>query len=103
MSFPLLSGRASSLHIPISPGSRYTTLSRPTKLGQLLKYDICIVSNTNEPTQRLSWLLTNALKLMPKDVPTHLENSLELIKCIQAGDSIINKKTRAKGLLNLTK
>ena len=50
-----------------------------------------IVSNTNGPTQRLSWLLANALKPMLKDVPAHLENSLELIKCIQAGDLTTNK------------
>jgi len=50
-----------------------------------------IVSNTNGPTQRLSWLLANSLKPMLKDVAAHLENSLELIKCIQAGDFTTNK------------
>ena len=50
-----------------------------------------IVSNLNGPTQRISWLLANALKPMLKNVPAHLENSLELIKCIQAGDFTNNK------------
>ena len=50
-----------------------------------------IVSNTNGPTQRISWLLANALKPKLNDVPAHLENSLELIKCIQAGDFTTNK------------
>ena len=50
-----------------------------------------IVSNTNGPTQRISWLLASALKPMLKDVPAHLENSLELIKCTQAGDFTTNK------------
>ena len=50
-----------------------------------------IVSNVNGPTQRISWLLANALKPMLKHVPAHLENSLELIKCIQAGDLTTNK------------
>ena len=50
-----------------------------------------IVSNINGPTQRISWLLANALKPMLENVPAHLENSLELIKCIQAGDLTTNK------------
>ena len=50
-----------------------------------------IVSNVNGPTQRISWLLANALKPMLKHVPAHLENSLELIRCIQAGDLTTNK------------
>ena len=50
-----------------------------------------IVSNINGPTQRISWLLANALKPMLKNVPAHLENSLELIRCIQAGDLTTNK------------
>ena len=50
-----------------------------------------IVSNVNGPTQRISWLLANALKPMLKNVPAHLENSLELIRCIQAGDLTTNK------------
>ena len=33
-----------------------------------------IVSNINGPTQRISWLLANALKLMLKNVPAHLQN-----------------------------
>jgi len=50
-----------------------------------------IVSNTNGPTQHISWLLANALKPKLNDVPAHLENSLELSKCIQAGDFTTNK------------
>ena len=50
-----------------------------------------IVSNSNGPTQRISWLLANALKPMLKDVPTHLEDSFELINCIQSGDVNTNK------------
>jgi len=50
-----------------------------------------IVSNINGPTQRIAWLLTNTLKPMLKNVPAHLENSVELIKCIQAGDFTTNK------------
>ena len=53
-----------------------------------------IVSNLNGPTQRISWLLANALKPILKNVPAHLENSLELIKCIQAGDFTSNKTLR---------
>ena len=50
-----------------------------------------IVSNINGPTQRISWLLSNALKPMLENISAHLENSLELIKCIQAGDLTTNK------------
>ena len=50
-----------------------------------------IVSNFNGPTQRISWLFANALKPMLKHVLAHLENSLELIRCIQAGDLTTNK------------
>ncbi|XP_068704765.1 uncharacterized protein [Montipora foliosa] len=48
-----------------------------------------IVSNINGPTQRISWL--HALKPMLKNVPAHLENSLELIRCIPSGDLTTNK------------
>ena len=50
-----------------------------------------IVPNINGSTQRISWLLANALKPMLENVPAHLENSLELIKCIQDGDLTTNK------------
>ena len=50
-----------------------------------------IVSIINGPTQRISWLVTNALKPMLKNVPAHLENGLKLIRCIPAGDLTINK------------
>jgi len=53
-----------------------------------------IESNTSGPTQRLSWLLANALKPMLKDVPPHLENSLDLFKSIQAGDVTTTKMLR---------
>lgn len=50
------------------------------------------VSDINGPTQRISWLLANALKQMLKNAPAHLENSFELIRCIQAGDLMPIKK-----------
>ena len=50
-----------------------------------------IISNINGPTQRISWLLANAFKSILKNVEAHLENSLELIRCIQAGDLTTNK------------
>jgi len=39
----------------------------------------------------MSWLLAKVLKPMLKDIPAHLENSLELIKCIQASNFTTNK------------
>ena len=69
---------------------RFYILIKTHKTGPVIKIRP-IVSNTNGPTQRLSWLLANALKPMLKDVPARLENSLELIKCIQAGDFTTNK------------
>ena len=50
-----------------------------------------IVSNINGPTQRISWLLLKALKPLLTSVPAHPENSYELIKHIQDGDSNNNK------------
>ncbi|XP_066016063.1 uncharacterized protein [Pocillopora verrucosa] len=50
-----------------------------------------IVSNINGPTQRISWLLSKTLKPLLTSVPTHLENSYELIERIQDGDSNNNK------------
>ena len=70
--------------------SRFYHLIKTHKTDPVIKIRP-IVSNTNGPTQRLSWLLTNALKPMLKDVPAHLENSLELIKYIQTGDFTTNK------------
>ena len=69
---------------------RFYHLIKTHKTGPAIKIRP-IVSNTNGPTQRLSWLLANALKPLLKDVPAHLENSLELIKYIQAGDFTTNK------------
>ena len=65
-------------------------LIKTHKTGPDIKVRL-IVSNINGTTQRILWLLTNALKPMLKNVPAHLENSLELIKCIQAGDLTTNK------------
>jgi len=39
----------------------------------------------------MSWPLAKALKPMLKDIPAHLENSLELIKCIQGSSFTTNK------------
>ena len=50
-----------------------------------------IVSNINGPMQRISWLLSKALKPLLTSVPGHLENSYELIERIQDGDSNNNK------------
>ena len=50
-----------------------------------------IVSNINGPTQWISWLLSKTLKPLLTSVPTHLENSYELIERIQDGDSNNNK------------
>ena len=50
-----------------------------------------IVSNINGPTQRISWLLSKALKPLLTSVPAHLENSYELIERIEDGDSNNNK------------
>ena len=69
---------------------RFYHLIKTHKTGPAIKIPP-IVSNTNGPTQRLSWLLANALKPLLKDVSAHLENSLELIKYIQAGDFTTNK------------
>ena len=42
-----------------------------------------IVSNSNGPTYKLSWLLNEVLKPLLKNVPAHLENSNELIEQIK--------------------
>ena len=44
-----------------------------------------IVFNTNGPITWLAWLLTNILRPMLKEVPPHLENSMQLIETIQKG------------------
>ena len=56
-----------------------------------------IASNINGPTQRISWLLANALKPLLKNAPAHLENSLELIRCIQDGHLTPPLQTRCLG------
>ena len=60
---------------------RFYHLIKTDKTGPAIKIRPT-VSNTNGPTQRISRLLANALKPMLKDVPTHLENSLELLKTL---------------------
>ena len=52
-----------------------------------------LVSNTNGPTTRLSWLSAGTLKPLLKQVPAHLENSMQLIKRIQQTESEIRKET----------
>ena len=84
MSSLLLFEKASSPQTPICPSSTISLRGSDIKIRP-------IVSNLNGPTQRISWLLANALKPMLKNVPAHLENSLELIKCIQPGDFTNNK------------
>ena len=46
-----------------------------------------IVANINGPTRRISF----ALEPILKNVSAHLKNSLELIRCIQAGHLTTNK------------
>ena len=70
--------------------SRFYHLIKTHKAGPDIKIRP-IVSNLNGPAQRISWFLANALKPDAKNVPAHLENSLEHIRCIQAGDLTINK------------
>ena len=43
-----------------------------------------IVSNSNGPTTRISWLLARLLEPRLKDAPAHFNNSLDLILDIQA-------------------
>ena len=50
-----------------------------------------IVSNCYGLTKRLSWLLANLLKPFSKDIPAHLENSLELILNIQTSNQPTNQ------------
>ena len=69
-------------------GLRFYQLNKTHKTGPDIKTRP-IVSNINGTT--ILWLLANALKPMLKNVPAHLENSLEFIKCIQAGDLTTNK------------
>jgi hypothetical protein len=49
-----------------------------------------IVSNVNGPTKKLAWLLSKLLSPLLKNVPAHLENSLELINRIE----MIEKTTK---------
>ncbi|CAH3126165.1 unnamed protein product, partial [Porites lobata] len=60
-----------------------------------------IVANINGPTRRISWLLANALEPILKNVSAHLKNSLELIRCIQAGDLTTNKALPYPCILDL--
>ena len=76
--------------------SMVTHLRRETDTETRICPDSTISSRptNNGPTQRISWLLANALKPMLKNVPAHLQNSLELIRCIQAeqvGDLTTNE------------
>ena len=52
-----------------------------------------IISNINEPTQRISWLLARTLEPMQNNVPAYLGNNFELIKCIQDVDPNTNKSS----------
>lgn len=49
-----------------------------------------IVSNTHGPITRIAWLLAEMLKLLLKEVPAHLENSMELINNIQTNGQTFN-------------
>ena len=60
----------------------YTISSRHKKQAPTSKYDLSYPISMAPP---------NALKPMLKNVPAHLENSFELIRCIQTGDLTTNK------------
>ncbi len=49
-----------------------------------------IVSNTNGPTKRISWLLTRVFRPMLNEVPAHLQNSMELIDIISSRNRAAN-------------
>ena len=49
-----------------------------------------IVSNVNGPTHRIAWLLSRLLKPLLKEVPAHLESSLQLINTIKARETSTN-------------
>lgn len=65
-------------------------LIKTHKLQQEIKIR-SIVSNSNGPTMRLSWLLSNLLKPLIKEVPAHLENSFELINDIKTRSQLSNQ------------
>ena len=50
------------------------------------------MSNSNGPTTRLSWLLARILKPQLKNIPAHLENSMQLIDQIQKADHKTNQE-----------
>ena len=84
---PLLSKKASLRQTRICPGS--TISSRPIKQAPIL-YDLSYPTSVDPPNAFHGFLPT-PLNPMLKNVPAHLENSLEHIRCIQAGDLTINK------------
>ena len=85
---PLLSKKASLRQTRVCPGS--TISSRPIKQAPILKYDLSYPTSMDPPNAFHGFLPT-PLNPMLKNVPAHLENSLEHIRCIQAGDLTINK------------
>jgi hypothetical protein len=50
-----------------------------------------IVSNVNSPTYKIAWMLSKILKPLLRYVPSHLENSLQLIERIQQRVPILHK------------
>ena len=85
---PPLSKKASLRQTRIFPGS--TISSRPIKQVPILKYDLSYPTSMDPPNAFHGFLPT-PLNPMLKNVPAHLENSLEHIRRIQAGDLTINK------------
>ena len=63
-----------SLLVSIVDLPRFYHLIKTHKAGPNVKIRP-IISNINEPTQRISWLLANALKPMLKNVPAQLDLS----------------------------
>ena len=51
-----------------------------------------IVSTSNGPTARISWLLARLLKPRLKDTPAHLNNGLDLILDTQAKDKLAHQR-----------
>ena len=85
----LLSRKVLLPQTPMCPDS--TISLRATKLAQILKYNPSYQLNINGPNQCISWLLTNDLKPMLENAPAHQQNSLQLIKCIEADNLTTNK------------
>jgi hypothetical protein len=77
---------ASNSNIP-----RFYHLVKTHKTGPVLKIRP-IISNTNGPTHKISWMLAKFLKPLLSRVPSHLESSLQLIQRIQQRDQATKER-----------